>query len=185
MKLGRDRLTVGTFRDIAQAVSSMPGVNRVETNLRSRSIVVYYDNEMHDDFHTKLENTGRETGLVSLKPPELSEVDALAENIQREAEFLAQHSAVARSVVDAAAALNNGLRRATNNNVDLKVLLPLALAVYAVIEHDPQLSTPLWVTLGIFSFNSFVALHPPKPLPVVTEMRKVADDSTGTVTAGP
>jgi hypothetical protein len=57
--------------------------------------------------------------------------------------------------------LNADVKRATNNAVDLKVLLPLGLAVYSLLKFEAEMATPLWVTLGIFSFNSFVALHPP------------------------
>ena len=41
--------------------------------------------------------------------------------------------------------------------------LPLGLAVYSFVEIGLEASTPLWVTLGIFSFNSFLTLHAPAP----------------------
>lgn len=166
IKVRGGRQNPSIVRDIAASLASVRGVTRVESNVASGSVIVYYDHTAHDDFHQDLTASGIASGLFALAPPAFSEVDALAEKIEQEAEFLAAHSETARSIVNAAKAVNYGLRRLTNNNVDLKVLLPLGVAVYALAEHDPELSTPLWVTMAIFSFNSFVALHPPVPAAV-------------------
>ena len=56
-----------------------------------------------------------------------------------------------------------GLKRATDNNADLKVLAPLGLAVYAFLELGFEAATPVWLTLGVFSFNHFVTLHTQTP----------------------
>jgi hypothetical protein len=66
-------------------------------------------------------------------------------------------------MIDIVKQIDAGIKWATNNSVDLKVLLPLGLALYAFAESGTEAATPLWVTLGIFSFNSFVALHRPRP----------------------
>ena len=59
----------------------------------------------------------------------------------------------------------------------MNVLLPLGLAVYSVLELEAEMSTPLWVTLGIFSFNSFVMLHSgPAGQPVNTQ--EIIDEHT-------
>lgn len=81
--------------------------------------------------------------------------------IEQEADFLASRSELAREVVNATKHVNAAIKRASDNTLDLNVLVPGALAVYAFLYLGAELSTPLWVTLGIFSFNSFVALHPP------------------------
>src|SRR5581483_6550986 len=113
--------------------------------------------------HQTLTEHGHNSGLFALQPPEMSEVDRIAETVEREAEFLAAHSETARGIVDLVKNLNNAVKRATDNNLDLKVLLPLGLAIYSFVEVGAEMSTPMWVTLGIFSFNSFIALHPPLP----------------------
>ena len=88
-------------------------------------------------------------------------MDEIANKLQREAQFLAQHSDVAKSAVDFVSQIDQALKKANNNTVDLKVLLPLGLAIYSFLELESDIATPLWLTLGIFSFNSFVALHHP------------------------
>jgi cation transport ATPase len=151
------------LHEIKQSLAPKPGVRQVDVNPTTGSVIVHYDDRAHPDFHQALTEHGRNTGLFALQPPEISEVDRMAETIQREAEFLAAHSETARSIVEFVKSVDAGLKRATNNNLDLKVLLPLGMAVYAFLEVGAEVSTPLWVTLGIFSFNSFVALHPPLP----------------------
>jgi heavy-metal-associated domain-containing protein len=151
------------LQDIQQLIAPMPGVQRVEINPATGSVLVYYAPERHEEFHTQLADHAVQADLFALKPPELSDLDEMAENIEAEAEFLAAHSDIAQRMIDVVKQIDTGIKRATNNNVDLKVLLPLGLAVYAFIEAGTHVVTPLWVTLGIFSFNSFVALHQPHP----------------------
>ena len=53
-------------------------------------------------------------------------------------------------------------KKATGNSVDLKVLLPLGLAVVTVVEIGAAAATPVWVTISLFSLNHFIELqaHP-------------------------
>jgi hypothetical protein len=83
--------------------------------------------------------------------------------LEKEAEFLSSHSHLAKVVFDALRKFDIGLKKATDNNVDLKVLTPLALAVYAFMELGLEAATPVWLTLGVFSFNHFVTLHTHPP----------------------
>jgi hypothetical protein len=151
------------LRHIQQSIVPMPGIQRVEINPATGSVLVYYDPGQHEAFHTQLAEHAMQADLFALKPPELTEVDEIAAKIEAEAEFLAAQSEIARSMIDVVKQIDTGIKRATNNNVDLKVLLPLGLAFYAFVEAGTEAVTPLWVTLGIFSFNSFVALHRPHP----------------------
>jgi hypothetical protein len=114
---------------------------------------------LHQDFERQLQERGSSDGGFTVEPPELTEVDALAQKIQVEAEFLSAHSNLARSMVEGVRSVDRAVKLATGNTVDLKVLLPLGLAVYSFLEAGVEVATPLWVTLGIFSFNSFVVLH--------------------------
>jgi hypothetical protein len=139
---------------IRQSISPLPGVQSVEVSSATGCLVVHYDHSTHSDFHQTLSDHG-----LALAPPEISEVDAIAANIEHEAEFLSQHSETAKSLVEFVKQIDRGLKRATGNTLDLRVLLPLGLAVYSFLELESDISTPLWVTLGIFSFNSFVSLH--------------------------
>lgn len=144
---------------IKESILPMPGVRDVQVNSSTGSILVHYDSGLYDDFHQHLTEHGESAGLFALQCPEVSEIDQIANTIEREAEFLAARSETARTLVDFTKQLNSAIKKATRNAVDLNVLLPLGLAAYSVLELEAEMSTPLWVTLGIFSFNSFVMLH--------------------------
>jgi cation transport ATPase len=161
------------LQQVQEFLSPMDGVNRVEINPITGSVIVHYDHS-HTDIHQKLAKHAEDAGMFSLAPPELSEVDVLAANIEREAAFLSEHSELARHTVDLVKQINNEVKCATDNTVDLKVLLPFGLALYAFIElGSADISTPLWVTLGMFSFNSFVSLHQPVAAPLEVESAQV------------
>jgi len=144
---------------IKQSVSEMPGVTCVDTNAITGSVLVHYDPSAFEQFQDSLAGHAEENALFSFKPPELTEADEVADKIEAEAEFLAEHSELARSLLNVCKQLNDEVKKATHNMVDLRVLVPLGLAIYTFTRQDPMMSTPLWVTLGIFSVNSFVALH--------------------------
>jgi cation transport ATPase len=147
------------MRRIQEGVSRLQGVKRIDVNPHAGSMTVCYDPRAHEDFHARLAKHADNEDLFALKAPELTEIDELEATIEQEAEFLAAHSETALAVVKAIKALNHEIREASGNTVDLKVLLPASLAIWAFFKAGADMSTPLWVTLGIFSFNSFIALH--------------------------
>ncbi len=161
VKLPRSKRTPYVLREIRQFVSGLGGVHRVEINAVTGSILVYYNPESHEEMQSLAASAQHQDAPDWEQPPELTDADEIAERIEKEAEFLAAHSELAYHVVNSVKALNRSVREATGNTVDLKVLLPAGLAVWAFFKAGADVSTPLWVTLGIFSFNSFVALHHP------------------------
>jgi Heavy metal associated domain 2 len=151
------------LQQIQQALAPMPGVQRVEVNPATGSVLIYYDPSRHEAFHMQLAAHGTHADLLSLQPPALTEVEATAATLEADAAFLASHSAVARWLIDGVKQLDTGVKRATSNTVDLQVLVPLGLALYAFMKAGTEAVTPLWVTLGISSFHAFVVLHSPHP----------------------
>lgn len=148
------------LREIREFVEGLGGVSQVEINPVTGSLLVHYHPESQEQIHNLLRSAA--DGESSLEaPPELDEADELASKIEKEAEFLAAHSELALHIVNAARKLNREIREASDNTLDLKVLLPAGLAVWAFFKAGAEVATPLWVTLGIFSFNSFVSLHRP------------------------
>ena len=145
-------------------IESLGGVRQVEINPVTGSILVHYQPESQEQIHSLL----RAQADMFESPAELNQADELAATIEKEAEFLAAHSELALRVVQAFKALNKEVRVATDNTVDLKVLLPAGLAIWAFFKHGVEASTPLWVTLTIFSINSFIALHRPTTVHVST-----------------
>lgn len=148
-----------SLEKVKRSIAPMHGVKSVDVNSSTGSIVVHYDASKHADFPDTLAQHAEDNNLFTLTPPKISEVDEIVEGIEKEAEFLAEHSEIARAVVDFVKAVNQELKKATNNNIDLQVLVPLGLAAFTVVSLEAEVSTPLWVTLGIFSFNSFISLH--------------------------
>jgi hypothetical protein len=67
--------------------------------------------------------------------------------------------------------VDHDIRMATDNEVDLKFILPLGMAILGVVTLRYSSATPLWLTLLIFAFNSFLGLHAPTPAELgVTEL---------------
>lgn len=164
------------MRQITESLSPQLGIRRVETNAMTGSVLIHYDPNVYHEYETHLAAHGESENLFALKPPELTEVDEMVHRIEDEAEFLAQHSETARVIVDLVKQLNASVKRSTNNMFDLNVLLPLAVAAFSMSEIGIHTATPLWVTLGIFSFNSFVNLHRPCPHPRTETHQVVVDD---------
>jgi hypothetical protein len=159
------------FEELREFVSGLGGVERVEVNPTTGSVLVHYHPESREEIQAMLSQTASD----SRADAGVTGVDELAEKIEREAEFLSAHSELAMQIVAAIKGLNREVRQATNNMVDLKVLLPAGLAVWAFLKMGAEVATPLWVTLAIFSFNSFVALHRPEAAGVPVVQRTVID----------
>jgi hypothetical protein len=144
---------------IRASLASVTGVKDVQVNETIGSLTVNYD-PRHGDFEKRLAGESSQQDVVSVecipKLEELSEIDGM---IVHEAEFLSQHSDFAKTIFGFLNALDRGVRFATNNAIDFKVIAPLALAVGAFMELGIEASTPVWLTLGLFSFNHFIDLH--------------------------
>jgi Heavy metal associated domain 2 len=143
-------------------ISEADGVTRVEANRDTGSLVIHYRNRSPKEFEEHLTEHGQANDTFDL---EIGQAGEMWVAIQKEANFLAAHSELARSVVNETKRLDVAVKEATDNTVDLKVLVPLGLAVVSFFYLGTDVATPLWVSLGIFSFNSFVSLHPPLPYP--------------------
>ena len=162
---GRVRMKIPTakgnpelLREIGDAFGVIPGIERIIVNPVTGSVVLHYDTEQHDAFHGGLQrhyDGGRRNGPH--RPD--TEVDALARKIEDEAEYLAQNSKSARAVVDFCKRVDHEIKRSTNNNIDLKILLALALVGVTVFEIGAAAPTPVWVTLGLFAMNHFIEMH--------------------------
>ena len=176
VKLPKAKGDARLLEEIRHSIAPLHGVKRVNINAATGSVLVHYDPDVHEDFHEHLSAHAERTEMFALRPPEITEADKIAEKIEAEAEFLAEHSESARAIVNTVKHLNEHVKQATGNAVDLKVLLPLGLAVYAFFKLGSEVSTPLWVTLGIFSFNSFVRLHRPAGTSVTVDEHEIIFD---------
>jgi cation transport ATPase len=155
---GRIRLKVPKAKEnpelveqIKQMFNVIPGVEEVTVNPVTGSVVVHYDTDRHHEFHGRLQ---QHTGGHNAPPS--NEIDALANKIQQEAEYLAQHSHTARVVVDYCKDFDRGIKVATGNAVDLKVALAVGIAGITLLEVGATAATPVWVTLSVFALNHMI-----------------------------
>jgi cation transport ATPase len=152
------------LKQISETFGKMPGIEEIIVNPTTGSVVLHYDTERHDDFHGVMQNHYEQHAPEDHHPP-TTEFDSLARKIEDEAEFLAQNSASARAVVDFFKSLDRNIKSATNNNVDLKILLAGGIILFTVFEVGASAATPVWVTLSLFAMNHFIEMHhhPNKP----------------------
>jgi len=145
---------------IKKTLKPLAGVHEVTVNEALGTITINYDPKRHADFHKHLTGEGEHKQAILLSdPPKLSEVDETIEMLEKEANYLASHSHSAKLLIDFVRSCDLQLKRATDNQLDLKVLAPLGLAVYVFVEMGVEAATPVWLTLGLFSFNHFIDLH--------------------------
>jgi hypothetical protein len=144
------------LNQIKETFSKVPGIERIEAKPVSGSIVVYYDTDHHPALPTVFQPP--EPAAKPHRPPK-GHLDEMTQTIEEEAEFLAEHSEFARTIVNWCKELDRQIKRASGNNLDLKIMVPLGLAAVTFLEVGAAAATPMWVTLVIFSLNHFVELH--------------------------
>ena len=155
LKLATGKRNQPLLEEIRLLLKPRPGVKDVSVNTTTGSVLIHYDAGKWRDARAELEQAANISGLFTLAEPGPDVI----KSVEKEAQFLAEHSDAARAAVDFVKDVNQSVKRATNNAVDLNVLVPLGAAIYSFLQLESEAATPLWLTLGIFSFNSFVALH--------------------------
>jgi hypothetical protein len=145
------------FEAVQQVIRGLSGVKSVRVNPAASSIVVGYS-AADTVFHLRLlQNSGVRSWL------DLGEGDeirwALGDSAPAAGRYMGKHSRLAETIVSTAEDLDAGLRTASGGYLDLKVLLPLGVGVASSLHKSRHRGTPMWMTLGTFAFNAFVALH--------------------------
>jgi len=163
---GRIRLKIPSAKDnvdllaqIKETFGVIPGIENIDVNPVTGSVVLYYDKDRHDEFHGAFQDQhGAGVPIAPHRPP-TNEIDDLAEKIEREAEFLAEHSHAARVVVDFFKQVDRQIKIASNNTIDLKIVLAVVIIGVTIFEVGASAATPVWVTLVIFGLNHFIEMH--------------------------
>jgi hypothetical protein len=164
MKIPSAKGNTELLQEIGNAFGQIPGIEHISVNPVTGSVVLHYDTERHDEFHGGLQrHCGRNgqngrNGHNGIRPPD-TEIDTLANKIEDQAEFLAEHSHSARAIVDFCKKLDRDIKSATQNNLDLKLILALGIIGVTVFEVGATAATPVWVTLSLFAMNHFIELH--------------------------
>ena len=143
------------LQGIAKTFGVMPGVERVTVNPDTGSVVLHYDHTRHADFNQHFEHHCCE----HMAPPPKTELDDIADKIENEAEFLAQHSHSAKALLHVCKHFDHQIKRNTNNMFDLKIGLAGGLIAVTLLEVGATAATPIWLTLGVFTLNHFLELQ--------------------------
>jgi Heavy metal associated domain 2 len=168
MKIPAGKGNPELLKQISEVFGDIPGIEEIIVNPTTGSVVLHYDVDRHDEFHGAFREqhaTHNTThGASNGAPPSLmhgadTELDKLTNSIEAEAEFLARHSHTARAVVDFVKKVDQEVKRATNNSVDLKIIFAVGIIGLTVFEVGATAATPVWVTLAIFTVNHFIQIH--------------------------
>lgn len=145
------------FAAVQGVLSSLSGVEAVRVNPVSSSIVIDYE-PTNVVFHFRLAQEESVTNWLTLEGEDamLAQVDQV---VTRSTRYLAQHSRLAETIVGTAEKMDADLRRLSDGFLDFKMLLPMAFAAATSMQKARVRGTPMWLTLGTFAFNSFIALH--------------------------
>ena len=81
---------------------------------------------------------------------------------EQEAEFLAENSHTARVVVDFFKHLDQQIKTASRNTIDLKIVLAVGIAGFTIFEVGANAATPVWVTLAMFGLNHMIEANTPQ-----------------------
>jgi hypothetical protein len=161
---GRIRIKVTGARDdadyfavVRRLISELSGVESVRVNATSSSIVVAY-NPSDLVFRIRLRESSAVNEWLDLTDAG-GVFAAMDEAVATGVRYLEQHSRLAESVVSTAEQLDTHLRRVSDGYLDLKLLLPLGVAVATSLHKARAKGTPMWMTMGIFAFNAFLNLH--------------------------
>jgi Heavy metal associated domain 2 len=143
------------LQQIGATFAGIPGIERVTANPTTGSLVLHYDRKQHESVHRNLR--GRLDNQAPEPPP--TQLDELANKIEREAEFLAEHSQTARMIVHVCKRFDREIKLRSNNYVDLKIGLAGTIIGLTLLELGATAATPVWLTLGVFTLNHFVELQ--------------------------
>jgi hypothetical protein len=173
MKIPAGKNNPELLKQIGEVFGAIPGIEEIEVNPTTGSVVLRYDTDRHDEFHGTFNkhyaahgagDNGVPNGAARSGPNGAmhgadTDLDKLTGSIEAEAEFLASHSHSARVIVDFVKNLDREIKLATGNSVDLKILFAIGMIGFTVLEIGATAATPVWVTLAIFSVNHFIELH--------------------------
>lgn len=163
---GRMRIKVPFLKDLSvdpQQVNELllpiDGLRKVDFSPITGSVLLHYDPEMYEDFSRQLaEYIQTSMGLGLVPAGSRNGSGRLNSGHSGRLATGVGDTQLARHIKGLCGQLNQEIRIATDDAADLKSLLPLGLAAIALLNIGSAATTPLWVTLGIFSFTSFAIL---------------------------
>ncbi len=149
---------------VAKELGNKPGIDHVDVNPHSGSVLVHYDNEASssDDVFGCLRDAGLLVSTVFEGGDELPDLGGGDDS---------GHSTTAAGVVGTMSDLDQRLSKLTGRKVDLKLLFPLALGAVGVssaLRNGIGLAeVPAYILIW-YAFDSFWKFHREPASPVAT-----------------
>jgi hypothetical protein len=166
---GRIRFKVPSIRrdpellaEIERSFSAIPGIEEVMINPVTGSVVLKYDVEEHDEIHTRFTrhfNEHHADRASAWHRAPSTEIDALADKIEEEADFLAEHSHAVDAVVDFCRQCDRQIKLGSGNTFDLKMGLCVGIVGVVVFGVGATAATPVWVAMCLFGLNHFIGMR--------------------------
>ena len=161
VRADRFRTDAECAREVRELLEASTGVTRVEVSPTTGSLLVLYDPR------------ARSLDELLEQIIHIAELEGIATEATA-AELLAQPEPGAH-IHAAFGSLNDALRVASGNALDLKVTFPIALASggVALLLRGPR-GLPQWYDMMIWGFNAFMALN--RPHAPVSEVPREDDE---------
>jgi len=144
------------LQQVAVAARSASDIDKVECNPVTGSVLIHHSPTASRSLETL-------TSILRSSTPRVSVYTRRSPTRGRSAAAGSGErtgpSVAARSITSFFRNVDRGIREATDNEIDLKVLLPLAAGILGFLAFRRKAATPLWLTLMIFAFHSFLTLH--------------------------
>ncbi|HKV56136.1 MAG TPA: hypothetical protein VJN94_16000 [Candidatus Binataceae bacterium] len=142
------------LRELSSAIATVSGVSEVEYNPVTGSILIQYSPAQHQTLESL------DAGLNASSVPIIVRKTTPARHSSGSANSKYRRQSVAAEKVNAFfKRLDLDIRSATDNEVDLKFILPFLVSILGVLAVRRSSATPLWLTLLIFAFHSFLGLN--------------------------
>lgn len=149
------------------ALSALPGVIEVSSNPLTGSLLVLHLPETQLDLKAAgAGHDGISLPFVIDEPPQTASASSHRKHRRRGP----RQSMVAHAVAEAVRDVDDAVRDATGNVLDLKVLLPIVAGVLGLTLIGRSRRTPIWLTLMMFAFSSFMTLHDVSEIPEELEV---------------
>ena len=131
------------LNEIRERLLTLPGVQSVDTNPTTGSVLILYSSDSARDFGQVLFE--RVTDLVAFAPESPAEIG--------------DYSTTAVDLLTVIKRADDGVRTSAGGRIDLKLLFPLAMVALTVMTFPTNLQTPLWLSFLMFGFSSFESMH--------------------------
>ena len=130
---------------VTDAVAEVPGIERLEANLLTGSVLIHYEVSAFVRFIGVL--TEALEPMLTLAPAPATDA------------AVSSPAQITKGIADSFRYLDGQVKVASSNTIDLRGLVPITAATVSLIMAAESMATPLWVTLAIFSVNSFLQLN--------------------------